>query len=150
KKGAKLLIGATSNPSNYGGVFEINEDLRSRFATLWFDYPTKEKEIEILKAYGSLDDSLNELLIRLATETRKAVSRNEIEYALSPRDLVRFTQILKLYREKFSSDEALKKALEIIVLGKYEDIDERTLVSRRIESIFGLKVGEDRDESPIN
>jgi nitric oxide reductase NorQ protein len=147
KKGVKLLIGATSNPSNYGGVFEINEDLRSRFATLWFSYPNKSNEMKILNAYEANDKNLNELLIRLAVETRKAVSRNEIEYALSPRDLVRFTQIESLYHQKFGKEESLKKALEIVVLGKYEDFDERQLVSRRIESIFGLKIGEDLDES---
>ncbi len=146
-KGCKLLIGATSNPSNYGGVFEINEDLRSRFAALWFNYPNKEDELRILHAYGSKDDTLNELLIRLAVETRKAVDRNEIEYALSPRDLVRFTQILKMYTSKFSENEALKKTLEIVVLGKYEDVDERQLIARRIESIFGLKIGEDLNDS---
>ncbi|MHA1410644.1 MAG: AAA family ATPase [Candidatus Odinarchaeia archaeon] len=147
KKNARLLIGATSNPSNYGGVFEINEDLRSRFATLWFNYPAKEDELKILEAYGSKDKKLNELLIRLAVETRKAVNRNEVEYALSPRDLVRFTQIASLYSKKFSKEDSLKKALEIVVLGKYEDIDERLLIARRIESIFGVKVGEELDEN---
>ncbi|WEU40844.1 MAG: MoxR family ATPase [Candidatus Odinarchaeum yellowstonii] len=146
-KGCKLLIGATSNPSNYGGVFEINEDLRSRFATLWFGYPKKEDELRILHAYGSKDDNLNELLITLAVETRKAVDRNEIEYALSPRDLVRFTQIMKIYKSKFSEEEALRKTLEIVVLGKYEDVDERQLIARRIESIFGLKMGEELNDS---
>jgi len=148
-KGCKLLIGATSNPSNYGGVFEINEDLRSRFATLWFDYPNKDDELRILRAYDSHDDKLNELLIRLAVETRKAVDRNEIEYALSPRDLVRFTQIMKIYMSNFSEEEALKKTLEIVVLGKYEDIDERQLIMRRIESIFGLKMGGESNDSEI-
>lgn len=150
KKSCKLLVGATSNPSNYGGVFEINEDLRSRFSTLWFDYPNKEDELKILQAYNSSDRKLNELLIRLAVETRKAVSRNEIEYALSPRDLVKFTQINEIYKTKFSDEEAFKKTLEIVVLGKYEDIDERQLISRRVESIFGVKIGEELNEPDIN
>ncbi|MHA1238158.1 MAG: AAA family ATPase [Candidatus Odinarchaeia archaeon] len=137
-KGCKLLIGATMNPTSYSGVYEVNEDLRSRFATLWFDYPDEDHEREILHAYGFNDEELIDRLLRLALETRKAANRNEIEYALSPRDLVRFTQIYLLYKKEFPKEDALKKALDIVFLGKYEDHDERLLVARRISSIFGL------------
>ena len=108
-KGAKLLVCATMNPSTYGGVFELNEDLISRWAQIWVQYPTKEEEKSIATING-FDKRLLPAIVqkgawkgnevtehairitedqvwRLVYETR---TKSGLSYAISPRDVVQF------------------------------------------------------------
>jgi len=89
----KLLICATMNPSYYSGVYELNEDLRSRFAEYHFGYPSESKEHEILMRTTELPDELRNLIVTLAIETRKGVESGELSYALSTRDIVMFAEL---------------------------------------------------------
>jgi len=68
---ARLIVFATTNPSSNGGVFELNQDLKSRFAIWNWDYPTSEQEIELVNPAYIPPDFVNGLL-RLANETRLA------------------------------------------------------------------------------
>ena len=68
KDGAKLLVVGTMNPSTYGGTFELNEDLRSRFASLYFDYPDEDEEAEILEKIIEDIDTVFDKIKRLLTE----------------------------------------------------------------------------------
>ena len=140
KPGAKLLIAATMNPSSYGGVYALNEDLKSRFGQLFVEYPSEKKEKEIVKVVvgDNVPESLVEGIIKLAKETRNGWENGELSYALSPRDVVQFLQIIQVYLEKFDSAKALRYALTTAVLGKYEDKNERKTVKMRIQSIFGV------------
>jgi len=143
KDGVKLLIAATMNPTMYGGVFELNEDLKSRFVELFLGYPGEEKEIEIVRANAvdnsNVDKSFYSRLVLLAKETRAGVNEGELSYALSPRDLVLVAQTFETYKSVFGSEEeALKQALKVAVLNRYEDKAERETAKARIQSIFGL------------
>jgi len=142
KEGVKFLIAATMNPSTYGGVFELNEDLKSRFAEYVFFYPSKEDEKKILNEVTvNLDDQLKEKLILLASETRAGVNRGELSYALSTRDLVMFANVYNSYLKVFGNETfALKYALKVTVVNRYTDKQEIETIKARIVSIFGEEV----------
>jgi MoxR-like ATPase len=131
--GIKLLIAATMNPSTYGGVFELNEDLKSRFAEYFIGYPETDTEKKILSV-NELDEELVKKLTLLAYETRKST---ELSYALSPRDLALFTQLYISYKRLFTEAEALKYALKVTMVNRYQDVQERRTIEERIKSIFG-------------
>ena len=132
KNGAKLLICATMNPSTYGGVFELNEDLKSRFTELYVNYPKREKEKQIISLTG-LDENLQTWLLALAEETRAGVAKGELSYALSPRDLIMFGEVYRALGD-------LKQTLFLTVVNRYEDTQERKTVIARIEAIFGIQL----------
>jgi len=141
KEEAKLLIGATMNPYGYGGVYELNEDLRSRFSELYIDYPEKGKENEIVSKLTDLDEDIRNLIIRLAADTRHLYRSGEITYALSTRDIITFANLYKTYVDVFeSSEEALRYALLTTVLNRYDDTQERETISKRIYSVFGVHI----------
>ena len=127
-KGAKLLVCATMNPSTYGGVFELNEDLISRWAQVWVEFPTVEEEKSIVNLNGfnvkllpfNSDGSqiTTEQIWRLVGETR---TDDALSYALSPRDTVQLLQgyqsyLFNILKTKFGieSDKAEKNFRKII------------------------------------
>jgi nitric oxide reductase NorQ protein len=130
KNGAKLWVVGTMNFSAYGGVYALNEDLKSRFRLITVGYPDPKDEKRVVEEiFGKKVEELDKLVdhtIRLAHETRQKA----LEYALSPRDVVQILEDILLVGEE--------KALRIAV-GKFEG-DDRTTVKKRIESIFGIKM----------
>jgi len=141
RDGAKLLITATMNPSTYGGVYELNEDLRSRFVEYYINYPDKLTEKRILQELG-IDvepEEVLEGLLLLAKETRKGWQSGEFSYALSPRDLVLFGQLYNTYKKRMDTEDALKLVLNTIV-NKYDDEGEKETLRQRITSIFGIDI----------
>jgi MoxR-like ATPase len=127
KPGCKVWISGTMNTAVYGGVYQLNEDLKSRFRLIPLGYPkpTEEKKIvqEVLST-SMLDTSVIDRVITLAHETRQ----QSLEYALSTRDVVQLLEDI--------ADMDLKRALRI-VLGKFDDTDRDTVVER-VNSIFGV------------
>jgi MoxR-like ATPase len=130
KGGAKLWLVGTMNTSAYGGVYSLNEDLKSRFRMLSLGYPSPEEETKIIKAHfpAGLDDSLLKKTQLLAQETRQRA----LEYALSPRDLVQIIEDV--------GNIGLERALRIAI-GKFEGEDQ-IAVKARIQSIFGIALKE--------
>ena len=126
--GAQLWVVGTLNTTSYGGVYALNEDLKSRFRMLQLDYPSPEAERALLATHfpGGLDDALVKKVLLLAQETRQ----NALDYALSPRDVV---QLLG-----DTGTVGLRQALRL-VLGKFEGADAE-MVRQRIHSIFHLKL----------
>ena len=124
-KGAKLLVCATMNPSTYGGVFELNEDLISRWAQIWVEFPTETEEQQIANLNGFVPNTLpyntdgtqltTEQIWRLVGETRTG---DGLSYALSPRDIVQLLQGYESYlynvcRTKFNLEaDAVRKMNE--------------------------------------
>ena len=51
KPEARLLIAGTMNHAGYGGVYDLNEDLKSRLNMIPLDYPASAEESKILVAY---------------------------------------------------------------------------------------------------
>ena len=136
--GVKLLVGATMNPSTYGGVHEINEDLKSRFSILDIGYPGKTKERKIINIRGKVSTELVEHLLNIAKETRDAVGAGDVTYAISPRDTHQFLDNLKIYRTVFDEEKAMKMALTTAFVGKYETEEEKVWVRNRIDRIMGV------------
>jgi len=139
EKGAKLLIAATMNLSTYGGTYEINEDLKSRFREMRMDYPSETKERKIV---GELVQDVAPPLVRkiltLANETRMAVETPEgLSYALSTRDVVMLFELYNVYKERLGEENAIKEILQSVV-DRYEDRAERLTIQNRIRSIFGI------------
>lgn len=126
KPDANLWIVGTMNTAVYGGVYALNEDLKSRFRILSLGYPPKEKEREIIRTVLGAGWNVMETIthvLTLAAETRTS----SMEYALSTRDVVQLLEDIRLVGDK----DALR-----IVRGKFEDNDRNT-VDQRIQSIFG-------------
>jgi MoxR-like ATPase len=130
RNGAKLWVVGTMNTSAYGGVYSLNEDLKSRFRMLSLGYPSPEEETKIIKAHfpTGVDDSLLKKMQLLAQETRQKA----LEYALSPRDLVQVIED--------TGNIGLERALRMVI-GKFEGEDQAA-VKLRIQSIFGISLKE--------
>jgi len=125
--GAKIWITGTMNTAVYGGVYQLNEDLKSRFRLIPLGYPKPSDEKKIINGVlvgAGLDPTVIDRVITLAHETRQ----QSLEYALSTRDVVQLLEDI--------ADMDLKRALRI-VLGKFDDTD-RDVVVERVNSIFGV------------
>lgn len=125
----KLWIVGTQNTATYGGVYQLNEDLKSRFRLIPLDYPgpSQEKEIlqVVLKNHHIVDNIMDSVLV-LAHETRQ----KSLEYSLSTRDIIQILEDI--------TTVGLEKALWMVT-GKFEGEDQAT-VKARIQSIFGVIV----------
>ena len=136
KEDCTLFICATMNPSNYGGTHQLNEDLKSRFVVKHVDYPNGEREKEIVFSTTGLSREIIENLIKLATETRLGAEKGELDYELSPRDLILFGRLYNAFVRRRDSNP-LKSALELSVIGKFETKSQKETIRIRIQSIFG-------------
>ena len=116
--------------SVYGGTYDLNEDLRSRWDEVEIDYPPPGAEKRIVMANVQNDGSCPDdefgkridMCIRLAGESRQT----NTSYALSSRDVVRMmrdTQVL-----------GVEAALQLVAC-KFEGDDRKTII-KRISSIF--------------
>ena len=127
---AQLWVVGTMNTAGYAGVYDLNEDLKSRFNLIPLDYPpvSREKTIlaEIMPNFDGVPEITVDSVLRLAAETRQG----ELAYALSTRDVVQIIQN--------TSWCGLSKALWI-ASGKFEGED-RATVKARMDSIFGIRV----------
>lgn len=125
KKDAKLWITGTMNTAVYGGVYSLNEDLKSRFRIIPLDYPTKEQEAAVLATVlGEADPKLVKNALTLAHESRQRA----LDYALSTRDVVQLVQDAQIA----GTDKALW-----MMSGKFEGND-RAFFVERCKSIFGI------------
>lgn len=126
-KGSRsLVVIATMNLSFYGGVFELNEDLKSRFHVLAMGYPGEGAEKKILAKYKVKGDVAQDM-INLAMQTRTEA----FKYALSTRDLCSWAKLL-------GSGFGMEAALQILK-GKFEDDDYRTF-RERAKGVFGVSL----------
>lgn len=126
REGAKLWLVATMNPSVYGGTYDLNEDLKSRFEELEITYPSMDAEKKVLKQVATkIDDQTLHQLVQFAKETRQQATG----YAFSTRDLVRLVNSVSLM--------GLDVALQLAIC-KFEGED-RDVVMKRVASVFGPK-----------
>ena len=130
REGAALWCTATMNPSVYGGTYDLNEDLRSRWIELEVGYPQHGQEKEILKTHfpnmtPEMQDAMDKC-IRLASDTRQ----QGVGYALSTRDLVDLLGLI----EVMSVQDALQ-----LTACKFEGDDRETVIKRISSSFAGVK-----------
>lgn len=126
---AELWIVGTMNGSVYGGVYSLNEDLKSRFRMVPIDYPKKDEERRVLtellhQKQVVVEKGVLDKLLTLAQESRQG----SVDYPLSTRDLVQICEDSALI--------GISKALWI-ASGKFEGAD-RVMMAKRIESTFGI------------
>ena len=129
KPEASLWVVGTMNNAAYGGVYALNEDLKSRFRMLPIDYPKKEDERKIItevlhQAKIPADIDILGKLLTVAQESRQGA----YEYALSTRDV---QQIMEDVHRV-----GIVKALWIAT-GKFEGTD-RATIFERIHSTLGI------------
>lgn len=128
--GKKLFIAGTMNPSVYGGTYELNEDLKSRFFEIDVPYPPASQEKRILQETAppgsTVSEEVLDKLIQIAQETRHESSR----YALSPRDLVDIVRAV--------SRVGLEDAL-FLTAQKFS-IEDRKLVLERIKDSTKMSI----------
>jgi len=120
KQGAKLWVVGTMNTAVYGGVYALNEDLKSRFRMVPLDYPSNESDIvasEMRDRQIQVDPTIVRKVLTLAAETRQ----KSVEYALSPRDVVQIVEDISLV--------GVKDALWI-ASGKFDDQDRKFFQDR--------------------
>lgn len=130
----KLFVAATMNPAGpYGGTYELNEDLKSRFIEIDLPYPPPGAEKRILREMCpegvQVPDEVLEKLVAIAKETRQEATG----YALSPRDLV---QLLHVFI-RMGWEDAL------FLIGQKFAHEDRTLVLKRIQDITQIAVSPD-------
>ncbi len=132
-KNKLLWIVGTMNPTVYGGVFSLNEDLKSRFRILRLDYPNEPQERKILDETfkgTKIPEQMVDGLLRLAFETRQGA----FEYPLSTRDVVQILEDVTRFLQTTSPLVALTRALRFAA-GKF-DGDDLPTFEARVESIF--------------
>lgn len=138
---AKLAIIATGNPSHYAGVNRLQEALLSRFTGFYVKNPS-DKELEAVVDWTDVPDHIKNSLIQLTGDIIALRNKQDVEYSISPRDLVQFADEyrnrINNYEPKQESDDALKGCLEKIILFKFQDQTERELIKRSIEDTFGI------------
>ena len=122
--GAYVAIIGTMNPSKYGGAFELNHDLSSRFTELEFPHPDIDSEASILSTTCPFADRATVAkLVTVAGDLRNA----RLRYEVSTRDLV------AVLRNSHKLG-GIKKPLELLV-NKYSGSD-RDTVEDRIGAVF--------------
>ncbi len=125
KDGVKLWVVGTMNMSVYGGVYALNEDLKSRFRIKRLEYPDLSAEKNIVESVlPKADGKLVKSVLTLATETRQ---HNALGYALSTRDVVQLVEDAGYL--------GVSGALALVA-GKYEDSDRAAFI-QRAQSVFG-------------
>lgn len=126
--GKKLWLVGTMNPSVYGGTYDLNEDLKSRFDELEVTYPEAglEKTVLLANCGNVVADDIVNKVIRLGAETRAST----FSYKLSTRDLVRLIDTI--------AKTGAPIALQLITC-KFEGEDRANII-KRIGSIFGNTV----------
>lgn len=134
--GAKLWITGTMNTTVYGGVYQLNEDLKSRFRMLPLDYPNEANLRRIVMAAASAlpkDEDIIDHVLTLATESKMKA----LEYSLSPRDVVQILEDI--------TRVGVERAL-LLTTGKFEDED-RITVEARILALFGIQLNKSKTTS---
>jgi len=127
-----LWIVGTMNP-NYGGTYDLNEDLRSRtkFVEVSWMSPAKEKELLLSKFTTSAANAKERVamshLITLAGETRSNTG-----YALSTRDLL---QVVDDYLVMGKMPLALKMLEQ-----KFVQSENRIAFRARVSSAFSINL----------
>jgi len=127
--GATLIVLATMNPSAYGGVYSLNQDLRSRFGEEKLDPPTRAQMEKILK---KVCPWAKPALVKQVAQLSEETQAESLEYSLSTRDMVQLLQ--KIQRKKGKLESPLRQ-----VMHKFEGTEMNT-VADRIDGIFATRL----------
>ena len=138
-----LIVFATSNPSSNGGIYEMNQDLKSRFAIWNWDYPETNEEIKLVNTSG-IPEAFSKGLFKLASETRALEKKGNLDYAISTRDIADSFELFRSYNGIPGINQA-QLVLDLKVLGNYDSEEQTDTIKSRIESIFGKRIFESKE-----
>ena len=97
---------ATMNPSaDYHGVKELNKALMSRFIVLKTDFPSPAIESKILTERTGVAKEVADNMIKFASDIRATHSKDKIQFVLSTRDLIMWSQMFQIYGKYIPSAE---------------------------------------------
>ena len=137
--GCKLSIVWTINPVTYAGVNSMTEDLRSRFIGDVWSYPTPEDMKRIIDWKDLSEETVRDPFLTLVQDIYALRMKNEVDYAISIRDMVQFVKYLTT--PSFSNEmRSIEQALKRVILIKYSDASERELVKIRCNDTFGVNL----------
>jgi len=142
---ARLVVVASGNPSHYAGVNTLQEALLSRFNGYYVGYPSDVsiKQIIDFDSYG-IKPEVYEPLLQLCSDIHGMKQKNDLDYVISPRDLIMFCEEyhnrMNVYEPREAEDNALLGSLEKCILFNYQDLTERELVKQSINDTFDIKL----------
>lgn len=152
---ATLMVGGTMNPSSItGGVFDLNADLRDRFAEMYRGFPQVDKLEDILSENGvprkiGTESDVPGQISQFTVSLHSHSVTGKVDYEFSTRDALR---LASLWEEWFveiqsadydipnESREALRRALRTSVMEKYREDDEKSLVRDEVEEAFTVRI----------
>lgn len=139
-EGCKLAIIATTNPIEYAGVNNLTEDLRSRFIGQRWKNPTSMQLEEIVDWSDIPEASVKNPLLTLVEDIYALRQKADVEYILSPRDLIQFVQVYRDLEGSSFSGDILEETIRETILIKYTDPQEHELVKARCNETFGVSI----------
>jgi hypothetical protein len=144
---SKIIVIGTMNP-NYTATNELNRELESRFNfKKWSDWT--ESELRRLFKTLKLGSVYTDCLINLNNQINSSFLNDELTIDQDSREMVKTIEAFNGYQEEgLNKVEAMKEALEITVISKYEKLDdpqEARLIRSFVESIFPDEEEQDED-----
>ena len=136
--GCKLAIIWTINPVTYAGVNSMTEALRSRFIGSAWNYPSNSDMEKVIDWTDIGTDAVRYPLLTLAQDIYALKLKGDVDYALSIRDIVQFTNHFRDIQDKIKNP--LETALNEVVMIKFSEPSERELIRLRIEDTFDVKL----------
>ena len=140
-KDARLSFICTGNPSHYAGVNQLQEALMSRMTGFYIAAPSSE-QLQKVVDWGGFSDELRDCVLQLTQDIHALHMKGDVEYSISPRDLIQFTTEYSNRQNHYVPEQddklALCGALEKCILFKFQDTSERELVKRSIEDTFDI------------
>jgi nitric oxide reductase NorQ protein len=116
------VITATANiGGSYTGTQQLDAALKNRFFPMLLGYMPPDLESQVLMVRSSVDKSEANLVSRVASDVRKCYMNSEISDSISTRETI---QVAELIRDGFSP----LRALELVILPKFDDHDEMLIV----------------------
>lgn len=84
-------------PGDYAGTKELNKALISRFVVIDVDFPAPEIEYKILTQRTGISAKSAKLMVKFAGEIRANHAKEQIQFALSTRDLIMWATLFNEY-----------------------------------------------------
>jgi len=134
----KLIVISSMNPSYYAGVNQLTEDLRSRYVGAVWDYPSS-KDLDKIINWEDIPDDVSAPLLQVVQDTHSSRVKGDVEYVLSPRDIVQFTDMYRVWlKDGLDGDQLKRKCIKTCLLVKNGDATEREFIKNSIADTFGI------------
>lgn len=134
-EGVQFLICGTMNLS-YSGTVPLNPELKDRFVNITMPKMSDDTKKKIYARYNPAPQ-IEEGLIRLTRLIEEKQQKNEIDgtVVFSTRSQLKFFDLLENFEaENIPNGE--KMALDMTLVSKFEDIEERNIVENLVDRIF--------------